>query len=126
MFSAGKSFLLRPGGYLLDRNERPRPVSRDGDHLHCGSHDWHAVGIDVELAHFGHQSIDVFVVNFRKKGKRRFVYMAAKKAAFGGYSINFKGRQETLEEVFGKNPIGPSEMTKKIWAFVKAKKLAGK
>jgi hypothetical protein len=52
--------------------------------------------------------------------------MAAAKKAFGGYSINFKGRQETLEEVFGKNPIGPSEMTKKIWAFVKAKKLAGK
>ena len=51
--------------------------------------------------------------------------MAAKKA-FGGYSINFKGRKETLEEVFGSKPIGPSEMTKKIWTFVKAKKLAGK
>jgi len=51
--------------------------------------------------------------------------MAAKKA-FGGYSINFKGRTETMEDVFGSKPIGPSEMTKKIWAFVKAKKLAGK
>ena len=51
--------------------------------------------------------------------------MAAKKA-FGGYSINFKGRKETLEDVFGSKPIGPSEMTKKIWTFVKAKKLAGK
>ena len=52
--------------------------------------------------------------------------MAAKKAAFGGYSINFKGRTETVEDVFGSKPIGPSEMTKKIWAFVKSKKLAGK
>ena len=51
--------------------------------------------------------------------------MAAKKA-FGGYSINFKGRTETLEDVFGNKPIGPSEMTKKILAFVKSKKLAGK
>ena len=48
------------------------------------------------------------------------------KKAFGGYKINFAGRTETLEHVFGKAPIGPSEMTKKIWAFVKAHKLAGK
>jgi len=26
----------------------------------------------------------------------------------------------------GKNPIGPSEMTKKIWAYVKRKRLAKK
>ncbi|MBT7473255.1 MAG: hypothetical protein HN619_01170, partial [Nitrosopumilus sp.] len=43
-----------------------------------------------------------------------------KKPAFGGYAINFAGRQETVEKVFGKKPIAPSEMTKKIWAFVKA------
>jgi hypothetical protein len=46
--------------------------------------------------------------------------------AFGGYTISFKGRKETLEEVFGSKPITPSEMTKKLWAFVKSKKLAGK
>jgi len=48
------------------------------------------------------------------------------KKAFGGYTICFAGRKETVEEVFGKGKIAPSEMTKKIWAFVKAKKLAGK
>ena len=47
----------------------------------------------------------------------------SKKKAFGGYSIKFAGRQETLEQVFGRAPIAPSLMTKKIWAFVKAKKL---
>jgi len=51
--------------------------------------------------------------------------MAAKKP-FGGYQISFKGRTETVEQVFGSAPIAPSEMTKKIWAFVKAHKLAGK
>ena len=50
----------------------------------------------------------------------------AKKAAFGGYSINFKGCTDTVESVFGGAAIGPSEMTKKIWAYVKRKKLAGK
>jgi hypothetical protein len=51
--------------------------------------------------------------------------MAAKKA-FGGYAINFKGRKETVEEVFGNRPVAPSEMTKKLWVYVKAKKLASK
>ncbi len=52
--------------------------------------------------------------------------MVAKKAAFGGYAINFAGRKETVEEVFGSKPIAPSEMTKKLWAFVKGKKLSNK
>ena len=51
--------------------------------------------------------------------------MAAKKA-FGGYQISFKGRKETVEDVFGSHPIAPSEMTKKIWNFVKSKKLSSK
>ena len=52
--------------------------------------------------------------------------MAGKKPAFGGYSISFKGRTETVEDVFGSKPIAPSEMTKKLWAFVKGKKLSNK
>jgi len=52
--------------------------------------------------------------------------MAKKKVAFGGYSINFKGCDDTLEAVMGDKPIGPSEMTKKIWAYVKKKRLAKK
>ncbi len=50
----------------------------------------------------------------------------SKKAAFGGYSISFKGAKDTLESVFGSSPIGPSDMTKKLWVYVKRKKLAGK
>jgi len=50
--------------------------------------------------------------------------MAKKKAAFGGYSINFKGCKDSVEAVFGSKPIGPSVMTKKIWAYVKRKRLA--
>ena len=52
----------------------------------------------------------------RKKGKK----------AFGGYSISFKGRRETLEKVFGKKPIPPSKMTKLLWKFVKKKRLGKK
>ena len=50
----------------------------------------------------------------------------AKKKAFGGYAISFAGRTETAEQIFGKKPVAPSEMTKKIWAFVKSKKLANR
>ncbi|MDH3676683.1 MAG: hypothetical protein OEQ12_00055 [Nitrosopumilus sp.] len=49
-----------------------------------------------------------------------------KKPAFGGYAINFVGRKETVEQVFGKKPIAPSEMTKKIWAFVKSNSLSNR
>jgi len=48
------------------------------------------------------------------------------KKPFGGYSISFAGRTETVEHVFGSKPIAPSEMTKKLWAFVKDKKLSSK
>ena len=37
--------------------------------------------------------------------------MVGKKPAFGGYSINFAGQTATVEQVFGKTPIAPSEMT---------------
>jgi len=50
----------------------------------------------------------------------------SKKKPFGGYSISFSGRTETLEQVFGGGNVTPSEMTKKIWKFIKAKKLASK
>ncbi len=51
--------------------------------------------------------------------------MAVKKA-FGGYAINFAGRTETVEQIFGKKPVAPSEMTKLLWKFVKDKKLSSK
>lgn len=56
----------------------------------------------------------------RKRKKKR---AKGSKKAFGGYSISFKGRKDTLESVFGSAPIGPSVMTKKLWTYVKRKKL---
>ncbi|MFH1256280.1 MAG: hypothetical protein V1494_03215 [Candidatus Diapherotrites archaeon] len=50
----------------------------------------------------------------------------AEKKPFGGYSVCFKGCTETMEHVFGTGNIPPSEMTKKLWVYVKSKKLAGK
>ena len=50
----------------------------------------------------------------------------SKKPAFGGYAINFAGRTETVEQVFGNKPIAPSEMTKKIWVFIKSNHLSNK
>lgn len=61
-----------------------------------------------------------------KKSKTTMSTSKAKKPAFGGYAINFTGRKETVEQVFGNKPIAPSEMTKKIWAFVKANSLSNR
>ena len=52
--------------------------------------------------------------------------MAKGRKAFGGYAISFKGCKDSMEKVFGGVAIGPSVMTKKLWAYVKRKKLAGK
>ena len=51
---------------------------------------------------------------------------AKPKKSFGGYAISFKGRKDSVEKVFGSKPIAPSEMTKKIWAYVKANDLGSK
>ncbi len=59
----------------------------------------------------------------KAKAKKKKTKATKSKKAFGGYSISFKGRKETLESVFGTAPIGPAVMTKKLWALVKRKKL---
>ncbi len=61
-----------------------------------------------------------------KKATPKKTATKTKKPAFGGYAINFAGRKETVEQVFGKKPIAPSEMTKKIWAFVKSNSLSNR
>ena len=48
------------------------------------------------------------------------------KKAFGGYSICFKGCDDSLESVFGTGKVAPSEMTKKLWVYIKKKGIAGK
>jgi chromatin remodeling complex protein RSC6 len=50
----------------------------------------------------------------------------SKKPTFGGYSISFQGRSDSLESLFGATPIGPAEMTKKLWTYVKRRGLATK
>src|SRR2546425_201523 len=49
--------------------------------------------------------------------------MAKGRKAFGGYAISFKDCKDSMEKVFGGAPIGPSVMTKKLWAYVKRKRL---
>ena len=46
---------------------------------------------------------------------------------FGGYSVSFKKVKEwPIEKIFGTGNLAPSEMTKKLWTFVKKHNLAGK
>lgn len=61
--------------------------------------------------------------NFKKNGW--YKHMA--RVPFGGMKIAFSSAKDsTLGEVFGTTPIAPSEMTKKLWAFVKRKGLMKK
>ena len=63
----------------------------------------------------------------KRKTTRKTVSKKRKaKKPFGGYAISFKDRQESLEQVFGKTNITPSEMTKKLWKFIKSKRLSNK
>ena len=49
------------------------------------------------------------------------------KKAFGGYSISFKKVADwPISKVFGTGSLGPSDMTKKLWQFIKGNKLASK
>lgn len=48
------------------------------------------------------------------------------KKAFGGMTVSFRGCKDSLEDVFGSSGIAPSEMTKKLWAFIKRKGLMKK
>ncbi len=59
----------------------------------------------------------------KKKSKSK---SKGKKKPFGGYAISFSGRTETVEQVFGEAEITPSEMTKRIWKFIKAKRLSNR
>ena len=62
----------------------------------------------------------------RKTTKKKATKSKTKKLPFGGYAINFAGRTETVEQVFGNKPIAPSEMTKKIWKFIKSNSLSNR
>ena len=48
------------------------------------------------------------------------------KVPFGGYAVCFKGCTDTLEGLFGADPMPPSGMTKKLWDYVKRHKLASR
>jgi chromatin remodeling complex protein RSC6 len=46
-----------------------------------------------------------------------------KKPAFGGYKIK---PDANMAKIIGNKPVSPAEMTKKIWAYIKKKRLAKK
>ncbi len=44
----------------------------------------------------------------------------AKKKAFGGYQIKPDAH---LSKIIGRAPVSPAQMTKKIWSYIKRKRL---
>jgi hypothetical protein len=58
--------------------------------------------------------------------KKKKLKVKAKKKAFGGYAVCFKGCDDTIEDIMGSEPIAPSEMTKRLWKYVKKNGLGTK
>ena len=62
-----------------------------------------------------------------KKTKKKAKKRKGGKKAFGGYAVSFKKVEDVpLKKVFGTGDLPPSQMTKKLWQFVKRNKLATK
>ena len=57
----------------------------------------------------------------KKKSKRKTKKRKGK--AFGGYMIR---PDANMAKIIGKKPVSPAQMTKKIWAYIKKKRLAKK
>lgn len=62
----------------------------------------------------------------RRRSRKRSSTPKSKKKPFGGYNLIFTGCTETMEEVFGRKPITPAQMTKILWRYIKKWKLGGK
>jgi hypothetical protein len=56
------------------------------------------------------------IKEFREKGT----------GGFGGYSVCFVGQKATLEQVFGKEPINPAQMTKQLHLYINDHRLSSK
>ncbi len=72
------------------------------------------------------RAVDTILSSHPKPGRAHMARpkSGSTKKAFGGYQIAFAGREDTLEKVFGADPISPAEMTKRLWAFVKRNRLS--
>lgn len=62
----------------------------------------------------------------KKRKKLTGLKKSSTKKPFGGYSISFNNKTATVEQIFGKKPLPPSLMTKKLWAYVKKNNLGKK
>ncbi len=56
------------------------------------------------------------MVRRRKKARRK-----RKRPAFGGYKIK---PDANFSKIIGKKAVSPAQMTKKVWAYIKRKRLA--
>lgn len=56
-------------------------------------------------------------------GDRSDSPLEPRSARFGGYVIRFT-RAETMEQVFGSQPLTPGQMMKRLWDYIKRHGLA--
>lgn len=52
--------------------------------------------------------------------------MREKGKPFGGKTISFKGDKTTLEDLYGIDPVKPTDLSNKLWAHIHEKELVVK
>ena len=62
----------------------------------------------------------------KKVAKKKTAKKKGSKKAFGGYTVNFNGCKDSIESIFGRGSMPPSQMTKKLWSYVKRKRLSSR
>jgi hypothetical protein len=68
---------------------------------------------------------NTFISGIQSNSCKEVVDIAKK--PFGGYRVNFKKvANQPISKIFGTGDLPPSQMTKKLWQFVKKNKLAKK
>lgn len=59
----------------------------------------------------------------RKAKKTKKTKKKKARKPFGGMTISFRGCKDPAYKIFGTSSITPSNMNKKLWAYIKRKKL---
>ncbi len=84
-------------------------------HLGNGKYLFVAIPKDITNKDIGKAWFDQ-IKEFREKSK----------GGFGGFTVNFAGQKASLEQVFGKEPINPAQMTKQLHLYINDHRLSSK
>jgi 2-iminobutanoate/2-iminopropanoate deaminase len=108
--------------YLANRDDRPKVNEVRKEYFKANR----PASTLIEISRFAIEGmlIEIEAVAVAREEERPARKSTARRQEFAGYMIDFKGCTESLEQLFGTRDLSPSEMIRKLWAYIKRKKLA--